>query len=75
MVTHVRKNITLPRALDERLKEAADRRGTSQSRLIAHLVETGLARESGGDALVAYIGILDGPPDLSETIDATVYAR
>lgn len=74
MATHVRKNITLPRALDDRLREAARKRGTSQSRLISHLVETGLAAEMGSqDPLLAYIGLLEGPEDLSETIDRTVY--
>jgi hypothetical protein len=74
--THIRKNITLPRSLDERLRAAARRRGTSQSRLIAHLVETGLAAELGErDPLLAYLGLIDGPADLSETVDKTVYAR
>lgn len=76
VATHVRKNITLPRALDERLRAAARRRGTSQSRLISHLVETGLAAEAGEqDPLLAYLGLIDGPAHLSETVDKTVYAR
>jgi hypothetical protein len=76
VATHVRKNITLPRSLDERLRAAAERRGTSQSRLIAHLVETGLAAELGeGDPLLSYLGLFDGPADLSETVDKTVYSR
>lgn len=76
MATHVRKNITLPQSLDERLRSAAQRRGTSQSRLIAHLVEVGLAAELGeADPLLAYLGLIDGPADLSETVDKTVYAR
>jgi hypothetical protein len=76
VATHIRKNITLPRSLDERLRQAADRRGTSQSRLIAHLIETGLAAELGeGDPLLAYLGLIEGPEDLSETVDQTVYAR
>ncbi len=76
VATHIRKNITLPRALDERVRAVAHRRGTSQSRLIAHLVETGLAAELGeGDPLLAYLGLIEGPSDLSETVDQTVYAR
>jgi hypothetical protein len=76
VATHIRKNITIPRALDERLRAAALRRGTSQSRLISHLVETGLAAELGEqDPLLGYIGLLDGPADLSETVDKTVYSR
>jgi len=76
VATHVRKNITLPQSLDERLRSAARRRGTSQSRLIAHLVEVGLAAELGeADPLLAYLGLIDGPADLSETVDKTVYAR
>jgi hypothetical protein len=53
-----------------------NRRGTSQSRLIAHLGETGLAAEAGEqDPLLAYPGLIDGPADPSETVDKTVYAR
>ena len=76
VATHIRKNITIPLALEARLRAAARERGTSQSRLIAHLVETGLASEAGrGDPLLAYLGVIDGPADLSETIDKTVYKR
>jgi hypothetical protein len=77
MATHVRKNISLPRSLDQRLRTVARRRGTSQSGLIVHLVEKGLAAEEGQvDRLLRFAGILKGgPPDLSETIDETVYGR
>jgi len=76
MVTHVRKNVTLPRALDNELRKLARQRGATQSGLIAHLVRLGLASEAtGGDPLLRYIGSLDGPADLSATVDATVYAR
>ncbi len=76
MATHVRKNITLPRSLDERLRKAARKRGTTQSGLIAHLVETGLAAEASQiDRMRSFVGIIQGPPDLSETIDKTVYGR
>ena len=76
MRAHVRKNIVLPSALDDRLRAVAKERGSSQSGLIVHLVEVGLAAESGEhDALVGYLGLLDGPADLSETIDKTVYGR
>lgn len=74
MATHVRKNITLPRSLDERLRKAARKRGTTQSGLIVQLVETGLAAEASQiDRLIAFAGVIQGPPDLSETIDETVY--
>jgi CopG antitoxin of type II toxin-antitoxin system len=74
MATHVRKNITLPRPLDERLRKAARKRGTTQSGLIVQLIETGLAAEAGRvDSLLSFVGIIQGPPDLSETIDETVH--
>jgi len=74
MATHVRKNITLPRSLDDRLRKAARKRGTTQSGLIVHLVETGLAAEANQvDRLLSFVGVIQGPPDLSETIDETVY--
>jgi len=74
VATHIRKNITLPRTLDERLRQAAERRGTSQSGLIVHLVEVGLAAEAAeGDPLLGYLGLINGPEDLSETVDRSVY--
>jgi len=52
------------------------KRGTSQSSLIAHLVDAGLAAEENQvDRILAYAGIINGPADLSETIDETVYGR
>jgi hypothetical protein len=77
VASHVRKNITLPRSLDERLRTIARKRGTSQSGLIVQLVETGLkAQESQVDGLVRFAGVIHGgPPDLSETVDETVYGR
>ena len=76
MATHVRKNITLPRSLDERIRKTARKRGTTQSGLIVQLVETGLAAEASQiDRMLAFVGTIQGPPDLSETIDKTVYRR
>lgn len=77
VATHVRKNITLPRSLDERLRKIARKRGTSQSGLIVQLVETGLeAEQSQVDSLLRFAGVIQGgPPDLSETVDETVYGR
>jgi len=76
VATHVRKNITLPRSLDERIRKTARKRGTTQSGLIVHLVEKGLAAEASQvDRVLAFAGVLHGPPDLSETIDETVYHR
>lgn len=76
VATHVRKNITLPRSLDERIREMARKRGTTQSGLIVQLVEKGLAAEASQvDRVLAFAGVIQGPPDLSETIDETVYRR
>lgn len=77
MASHVRKNITLPRSLDERLRKIARKRGTSQSGLIVQLVQAGLETEEGQvDSLLRFAGIIQGgPPDLSETVDETVYGR
>ena len=76
VITHTRKNITLPVALDAELRDLAKRRGASQSGLITHLLRLGLANEaSGSDPLLRYLGSLEGPPDLSETVDASVYGR
>jgi CopG-like RHH_1 or ribbon-helix-helix domain, RHH_5 len=74
MRRYLRKNITLPAALDRRLRTLAKARGTSQSGLIVHLVAVGLATESGdGDPLLRYLGSIEGPADLSATVDKTVY--
>jgi hypothetical protein len=71
---YVRKNITLPARMDARLRKLAKARGASQSGLIVHLVALGLATESGdGDPLLQYLGSIEGPADLSATIDQTVY--
>lgn len=76
VATHVRKNITLPRSLDERIREMARKRGTTQSGLIVQRVEKGLAAEASQvDRVLAFAGVIQGPPDLSETIDETVYRR
>jgi hypothetical protein len=76
MATHIRKNVTLPVGLDAELRKLARERGASQSGLIAHLVRLGLASETaGGDPLLRYLGSLDGPSDLSATVDDTVYRR
>jgi len=71
---YVRKNITVPAPLDARLRKLAKSRGASQSGLIVHLVALGLATQSGeGDPLLRYLGSIEGPADLSETVDKTVY--
>ena len=73
-VRYVRKNITVPAALDARLRKLAKSRGDSQSGLIVHLVALGLAAQSAeGDPLLRYLGSIEGPADLSETVDKTVY--
>jgi len=74
MRRYVRKNITVPAAMDARLRRLARTRGASQSGLIVHLVAIGLATELGeGDPLLRYLGSIEGPPDLSTTVDQTVY--
>ena len=60
--------------MDARLRKLAKARGASQSELIVHLVALGLATESGeGDPLLNYLGSIEGPADLSATVDETVY--
>src|SRR5437870_888553 len=74
MSRFVRKNITFPAAMDARLRKLAKTRRTSQSELIVHLVALGLAAELGeGDPLPRYLGSIQGPADLSATVDKTVY--
>jgi hypothetical protein len=60
--------------MDARLRRLAKTRGASQSGLIVHLVAVGLAAELGeGDPLLRYLGAIEGPADLSATVDKTVY--
>src|SRR5258708_5459211 len=74
MATHVRKNITLPRSLDERLRKAARKRGTTQSGLIGQLVETGLAAGAAQiGRMGSFVGVVDGPRALSATMSGTLY--
>lgn len=75
-MTRVRKNLTLPAALDAELRDLARRRGATQSGLIVHLDRLGLAGEDqSGGPLLRYLGSLEGPADRSETVDQTVYER
>jgi hypothetical protein len=70
----VRKNITVPASMDARLRKLARTRGASQSGLIVYLVAVGIAAELGeGDPLLRYLGAIEGPADLSATVDKTVY--
>jgi len=70
----IRKNITVRAAMDARLRKLAKIRGASQSGLIVHLVAVGLATQLGeGDPLLCYLGAIEGPADLSATVDRTVY--
>src|SRR2546428_14142864 len=65
MRRYIRKNITLPAAMDARLRKPAKARGASQSGMIVHLVALGLAAESGdSDPLLRYLGPIAGPRDL-----------
>src|SRR5437879_1529687 len=74
MPPYIRKNITPAAAMDARLRELAKTRGASQSGLIVHLVTLGLATQSGeGEPLMLYLGCIEGPADLSATVDRTVY--
>ena len=76
MSKHVRKNVSLPAELDAEVRELARRRGSSQGGLIAHLVRLGLASaDADGDRLLRYLGSLEGPVDLSESVNDTVYRR
>jgi len=64
----------LPAELDREVERLAAERGSSKSGLITRLIRLGIAAQSGeGDPLLRYLGSLDGPPDLSETVDETVY--
>ena len=43
---------------------------------MAHLMEVALAAEANpDDAVLGYLGLLDGPIDLSETVDKTISGR
>lgn len=58
----VRRTISLPPAVAERLDREAERRGTSFSALIA-----ALADEEIGD--LPYAGLIEDDPDLSERVE------
>ena len=74
MAAYIKKNVYLPRELDDQVRLLARRRRTSQSGLIAHLVRVGLASADGEvGPLLRYVGSLEGPVGLSESVDATVY--
>jgi len=60
--------------MDARLRRLAKTRGASQSGLMVRVVAVGLTSELGeGDPLLRYLGAIEGPADLSATVDMTVY--
>jgi hypothetical protein len=76
MLTHIRKNIVIPQPLDDEIRRMAAERGSTQSGLMVHLLRLGLAVDhSDDDPLLRYLGTIQGPEDLSETVDETVYGR
>jgi hypothetical protein len=59
----VRRTVSLPDAVDERIRLAAEE-GESYSAAVTRLVEEGLRAEEGRGHRPAWIGSGDGPTDL-----------
>jgi hypothetical protein len=63
----VRRTISLPPAVDEKIRKVAEEEG-SYSAAVVRLVEEGAKRKGKSD-LPDWIGSGEGPADLSENLD------
>ena len=74
MASYVRKNITMSRKMDARIRKLAKERGESQSSLIERLVRLGISAESDARiSLLRYIGVAEGRPGLSRSVNDVAY--
>jgi hypothetical protein len=71
----IRTQISFDKALYERAKRAAKRRGVSLAELCRRSVAEVVARDDVQHPWMNYIGTVDGEPDDSTSVDEVVYGR
>jgi cytidylate kinase len=71
----IRTQISFDKALYIRAKRVAKRRGISLAELCRRSVAEVVATEDTQRPWMRYVGIFDGEPDDSATVDEVVYGR
>lgn len=71
----IRTQISFDKALYERAKRAAKRRGVSLAQLCRMSVAEVVGRDDNAHPWKSYIGIVDGEANDSSSVDAVVYGR
>ncbi len=71
----IRTQISVDEELYERAKEAARREGISLAELCRRSLAEALSRHPRRKPWMAYVGMFDGHPENSTTIDEVVYGR
>jgi len=71
----IRTQISFDKALYERAKRAAKRQGISLAELCRRSVAEAMTREDTEHPWMKYVGIIDGDPDDSASVDEVVYGR
>jgi hypothetical protein len=71
----IRTQISFDKALYERAKRAAKRRGVSLAELCRRSVAEAVSRDDAAHPWMDYIGAVDGDVDDSSSVDAVVYGR
>ena len=77
VITVIRTQISFDRSLYERAKRSAKRRGVSLAELCRRSVAEAIARDEAHDdrPWMRYVGIIEGTPTDSASVDALVYGR
>jgi hypothetical protein len=71
----VRTQISFDKALYDRARRAAKRQGVSLAELCRRSVAEVLGRDDAAQPWMKYIGVIEGKPHDSSTVDAVVYDR
>ncbi|HME39410.1 MAG TPA: CopG family transcriptional regulator [Steroidobacteraceae bacterium] len=71
----IRTQISFDKALYERAKRAAKRRGVSLAELCRRSVAEVVGRDETAHPWMNFIGIIDGGADDSSSVDDVVYGR
>lgn len=71
----IRTQISFDRALFERAKRAAKRRGVSLAELCRRSIAEVVGRDDTAHPWMRYIGVVDGDANDSSRVDEVVYGR
>lgn len=71
----IRTQISVDEELYRRAKDVAHRRGISLAELCRRSLAEAIARESSDKPWMRFIGIFEGQPGDSESVDSVVYGR